>query len=492
MEVLGDLIRFDVSSVKFSKLLDESTALLDLQVCTSGNNAHNLPFTKETMIRAAEKTLRGKPIVAEYSMWRGDIGTHTRPEESNRIGYFVENQDFRYVDNPDGTCSLCAYAILWKDYAPNEYMCIAEGKDSTKGVSMEIRWNKKKQGFEGNMELEEITDFSFRGVAILGDKYVPASAGSNAHMVVFSERVKETEMKYFADNQIKINNSKDSAINSSSWSNPGRKLYGKILKATNSKSLLDEAYLVVESGYEDSPSSSLKYPHHSIKNGELVVNIAGLKAAFSRAEQQGIVSGNVKSHLLKHYHELGLDTENFTQKEEKNLENENKEKVMMEQGSENTEKPDEANMAEGATEGEEKKENMSCGGAGKNMEDDECDEDYAKKIEEFEAKMKEANEKIANYEAELEELRKYKKEREDADKNFAIESVIADVIDIMPKEEIEKFRIRAKDISFAQVEGFKNEIKARALDFAVNDENKRENRMAVQSNGENKNKKRFW
>lgn len=484
---MDNLIRFDISSVKFSKLLDESTALLDLQVCTSGNNAHNLPFTKETMIRAAEKTLRGKPIVAEYSMWRGDIGTHTRPEESNRIGYIVENQDFRYVDNSDGTCSLCAYAILWKDYAPNEYMCIAEGNHSTKGVSMEIRWNKKKQGFEGNMDLEEITDFSFRGVAILGDKYVPASAGSNAHMVVFSEKVKETEMKYFANNSIKVNNSKDAAVNSSSWSNPGRKLYGKILKATNSKSLLDEAYLVVESGYEDSPSSSLKYPHHSIKNGELVVNIAGLKAAFSRAEQQGIVSGSVKSHLLKHYRELGLDTENFTQKEEKNLEEDKKEKVMM---SEDTEQKEE-NMAKDSEDSKAESENMTCG-SGKNMEDDDNDEDYAKKMAEFEEKMKEKDEKIKNYEAELESLRKYKKEREDADKNFAIESVIADVIDIMPKEEIENFRSRAKDISFEQVEGFKNEIKARALDFAVNNDNKYENRMAVQNNEENKNKPRFW
>lgn len=461
-------------------MLDESTALLDIKVCTSGNNAHNLPFTKETMRNAAERTLRGKPIVAEYSMWHGDIGTHTKPEESNRIGYFVENQDFRYIDNEDGTSSLYAYAILWKDYAPNEYMCIAEGSQSQKGVSMEIKWNKKRKGFEGNMDLEEITDFSFKGVAILGDKYVPASKGANAQMIVFSEKVKETEMKYFSD--IKINNSKEAAMDSGKWSNPGRKLYGKILKLANSKSLLDEAYLVVESGYEDSPSSSLKYPHHSIKNGELVVNIAGLKAAFSRAEQQGIVSGNVKKHLLRHYHELGLDTENFSEKEENQLE---EEKVMMAEGKDKTEN----------SEIEKKEENMSCDGD-KNMECGEShDEEYAKKIEEFEARMAEANEKIKNYEAELEELRKYKKDREDADKNFAIEQTISEVMNIMPKEEIESFRSRIKDISFEQVDGFKNEIKARALDFAVKNSSAGssvENRMDFQHENESNKKKKFW
>ncbi|HAU85792.1 MAG TPA: hypothetical protein DCW90_09900, partial [Lachnospiraceae bacterium] len=55
------------------------------------------------------------------------------------------------------------------------------------------------------------------------------------------------------------------------------------------------------------------YPHHVVRNGNLVIHIGGLKAAFARASQQGIVSGKIKAHLLRHYHELGLSTENFAE-----------------------------------------------------------------------------------------------------------------------------------------------------------------------------------
>ena len=113
---------------------------------------------------------------------------------------------------------------------------------------------------------------------------------------------------------IRIDNSKDAAINGRSWDNPGKSLYGPILDASNKESLAHEAYLVVEDGWEDAPSEHLKYPHHEVKDGKLVLNVAGVKAAFSRASQQGIVKGNVKDHLEKHYRELGLSMVNFEEK----------------------------------------------------------------------------------------------------------------------------------------------------------------------------------
>ena len=64
---------------------------------------------------------------------------------------------------------------------------------------------------------------------------------------------------------------------------------------------------------KDSTMSDHKYPHHVIKNGELVIHKDGLEAAFQRASQQGIVNGGIKAHLLRHYRELGLNTENFSE-----------------------------------------------------------------------------------------------------------------------------------------------------------------------------------
>ena len=137
---------------------------------------------------------------------------------------------------------------------------------------------------------------------------------------------------------LKIDNRKDAAIKSGTWSNPGAKFYDILLDSMYSEdgtipddikeyqkrlktgsigqydTLLKEAYLIAPvSGIHNSPygrthysQSGCKYPHHVIRNGTLVVSIPGLKAAYSRAKQQGIFKGAVKEHLERHYKELGL------------------------------------------------------------------------------------------------------------------------------------------------------------------------------------------
>lgn len=136
---------------------------------------------------------------------------------------------------------------------------------------------------------------------------------------------------------LKINNNKEQAISSGKWKDPGAKLYDQLLNAfycdgdipTDTKELereikdgkylqwndfLKEAYLVAPvKGIKNSPygvtpysRSGCKYPHHVIRNGELVVSIPGLKAAYSRAKQMGVFSGDLRAHLERHYKELGI------------------------------------------------------------------------------------------------------------------------------------------------------------------------------------------
>ena len=111
---------------------------------------------------------------------------------------------------------------------------------------------------------------------------------------------------------ITIDNSKESAVGGS-WENPGATMYDQILESSNWQSLLKEAYLIapiskVQNTEEDKTSfsaSDMGYPHHVIRNGKLVLHTTGLRAAFSRGEQQGIVSGEVETHLVRHYKEMG-------------------------------------------------------------------------------------------------------------------------------------------------------------------------------------------
>jgi hypothetical protein len=148
---------------------------------------------------------------------------------------------------------------------------------------------------------------------------------------MFSERA---QLKFMI---LKINNDKEAAIKSKRWKNPGASFYDKLLNShyyggripTDSKELdemiksgkykdyrhyLKEAYLIApvnkinNSPYGVTPfsKSGCKYPHHSIKGDELVVNISGLRAAYKRAKQMGEFKGDVKNHLERHYKELGL------------------------------------------------------------------------------------------------------------------------------------------------------------------------------------------
>ena len=151
--------------------------------------------------------------------------------------------------------------------------------------------------------------------------------------VLGKERYNSMEMK-----RLEIDNSAEAAVKSGRWKNPGSSFYYKILNSFritdeskdeedvdkydfDFRKVLKEAYLIapVEKiknspyGITSYSQSGCKYPHHVIKDGKLVVSVPGIQAAYSRAKQQGIFKGDVKSHIEKHYKELGLDMSTMTE-----------------------------------------------------------------------------------------------------------------------------------------------------------------------------------
>lgn len=138
--------------------------------------------------------------------------------------------------------------------------------------------------------------------------------------------------------EIRIDNSKQSAVKSGKWKNPGSSFYYKILNSFtiadpkrseadpdrydfDFRKVLQEAYLIApvekikNSPYGITPysQSGCKYPHHVIRNGKLVVSIPGIQAAYARAKQQGIYKGKVKEHIDRHYKEMGLTMSTMTE-----------------------------------------------------------------------------------------------------------------------------------------------------------------------------------
>lgn len=95
-------------------------------------------------------------------------------------------------------------------------------------------------------------------------------------------------------------------MSETSWGQVNKtELRKKVLEAKNYKSLVKDVYVIVEEGWEDAPSSKLKYPIMEIKDGEAVYNRYGLASALAYAEQHNETAVITKVKSL--YKKLDID-----------------------------------------------------------------------------------------------------------------------------------------------------------------------------------------
>ena len=128
---------------------------------------------------------------------------------------------------------------------------------------------------------------------------------------------------------LKINNSK-SAMRKGKWKDPGAKLYMELLgslyhhsdQVDDTKNLdyqqyLKEAYLIAptkdinNSPHRTTPfvRSGCKYPHHVIKDDQLVLHLDGLKWAYTQAWKNKELDKGTRAHLNRHLKECNLKLE---------------------------------------------------------------------------------------------------------------------------------------------------------------------------------------
>ena len=372
---------------------DDRFAITKIRAFAEKENSHTQPISFDSLKMTAN-TIYNVPVVVEFTDWNDDgIGTHSKEEIPVGFVYSENNPvTFEYDEERDKNF-LTIKALIWKNYSKNIVDIIHSSNDRKK-VSVEMTTTDYQDN--GPFDKPDVYSWKYQAITILSDQVAEACKGSNVQLMKFSEDKENYIKENFAD-KISIDNSKEAAT-SGEWSNPGQKLFRPITEASNAKSLLKEAYLIGDFSDNEYEITKFKYPHHVVRDGKLIVHKDGLQSAFSRAAQQGIVKGDVKSHLLKHYRELGLDTQNFAefgfsqdefnqyfaedykQDEGENVEEEKKvteaevaeTKVEEAEASEekNEEKVEEACGTEAIT--ESCKTEMGCG---KKMADDECDKD---------------------------------------------------------------------------------------------------------------------
>lgn len=287
---------------------DDRFAITKIRAFAEKENSHTQPISFDSLKMTAN-TIYNVPVVVEFTDWNDDgIGTHSKAEIPVGFVYSENNPvTFEYDEERDKNF-LTIKALIWKNYSKNIVDIIHSSNDRKK-VSVEMTTTDYQDN--GPFDKPDVYSWKYQAITILSDQVAEACKGSNVQLMKFSEDKENYIKENFAD-KITIDNSKKSAT-SGEWSNPGQKLFKPITEASNAKSLLKEAYLIGDFSDNEYEITKFKYPHHVVRDGKLIVHKDGLQSAFSRAAQQGIVKGDVKSHLLKHYRELGLDTQNFAE-----------------------------------------------------------------------------------------------------------------------------------------------------------------------------------
>ena len=348
-------------------------------------------------------------------------------------------------------------------------------------------------------------------------KWVKMSSDGNTEFALSKE-------EWGKGKNISVDKSKDS-VSSSAWGSVNKSsLMEEVLKASNYKSLVKDVYLLVESGWEDHPSSSLKYPVMQISDGKFVYNRGALAAALGRAKGQN--ESEVVSKVEGIYKKLGLDNsekevknsmkkekfaEEETPEEEKGEtpEQEKQEEDMSVDPNEKEETPAEEKKESPEEEkkekdaGEEKEMSLDAyldiGALQKFLEDETemneelvsefsaCEGDVkkmnwpamAKGLFDYCQKMSVKNKEFCGkfevmesaeqaYMAENKELREFKANVEKSKFDYEVDMTMKEIENSveMPKEEFESIITESAKFSLDSIDAWKNLARAKAFSYA--------------------------
>lgn len=209
---------------------------------------------------------------------------------------------------------------------------------------------------------------------------------------------------------IKVNKSKEK-MSDTPWGDVDKtELREKVLEASNYKELVKDVYLVVEEGWEDSPSTKLKYPVMEIIDGEARYNRHGLSSALGYAKAEG--EDKVVDKIEAIYKDLGIEEDGKEKKSvetliENKLDEDNKdlEEIRDDAEAQEDDAKEEVKEQEEEKHEEEVDNAMEPHDKGEEgLEDDvDADKDYwRKKAEENAAQLEEMNKRIMALEREKE------------------------------------------------------------------------------------------
>ena len=344
------IFALEVNDYDVKELSDKQFLSMDIWAISNGINRNGSEFLEESF-ESAIPTFYNKPVLAFYNTTICDTEEHNCSVNFDEDGKVFYDYQYDGAEHPVGLIPESATitieerdgkkwihikdALLWYEY--NHQLGQLLKKKGNKKVSVEVEFLDSYMD-EG---IEKVKSFVFLGVTILGkdpntmEEYQEGIEGARLELsgytkteefVRFKQKmsfaynkmnvlkkynieIPEDKQEFLAKSEwgtadpIKVDKGKD-AVSEDSWGDVSKtELRNIVLKAKNYKTIVKSVYLLVEDGWEDSPSSHLKYPVMQYKNGTLVYNAGGLLAAQQYGEKYDEAVANKAKRIRK---KLGL------------------------------------------------------------------------------------------------------------------------------------------------------------------------------------------
>lgn len=515
---------------------DVDFALGEVYLLAEGNNSHKNPISLDVLKRDAH-TMLGKFLIAKYSDFQKDVTTHTQDQQI--VGYFPKDGKIQFKEK-DGKTFAVFDVLISKLYATPVYQLFKE--HNFRNVSAEFSCVEQEEPDEnGDNPIEKIM---FHGCTILGLNYKPSCEGAemnikrfsaesaddyyskhNNSLKLFSERRK----KELADKKTYKINEKE--LKDTPWGEIDKTdIRDKIMNAENRDELVKVVYGVVEDGWQEAPSEHLKYPLMQLVGDTFYYNKNALSSALTYAKQND--EQEVINKVEKLYKDFDLADEGGEKMAEKKFDElegrevyavvirkvqehlgkdyfvnsiqDDKVVVTNEETKERFDIPAEIHAEADDKEFKveidfdkmEKSEVQKMGlnseaiMAMVNAETVEAREEAKKMVDETDEQTNIIMEKVCAMACELEELRTFKTQKLNEEKNFAVDKIMANVKDDLSVEKYEELMEEGKNCEFEKIAEFESKVKSFAYDESKKKTKKKEDiiRMGFVGNVANETK----
>lgn len=192
--IKNKFIKFEIEK---AEIIEEDTnsqfATAKIRAFSSGPNLHDL-VCSENVLQETASTLYNKPILYSIDNVLDDFYTHVDADRNAIAGFIVpESAEFERLD--DGRLSLNVLGKIWKLYAP-KVVQLFKRDGGKKKISVEMDLFKSEPREDG---LQNMLDFAYAGLTILGDYVTEASPGANMSILSFAEENKKVTLEYMKE-----------------------------------------------------------------------------------------------------------------------------------------------------------------------------------------------------------------------------------------------------------------------------------------------------